>query len=101
MTKSSIEIKCSNCGVWNTGQTHCKSCYQLISQKEIQKERLLENKNKESKLDRKDELEKSLEHLKNHRFLVVRVCFSIIYSTVWLFWVISGVFSMVVAFLSA
>mgnify|MGYP000029413895 CR=1 FL=1 len=53
------------------------------------------------KVDKKDELDKALEHLKYHRFLLVRLGYHIVYSMVWMFWVISSVFSMVVAFLSA
>lgn len=100
MAETYIEIKCIQCGHWNLGKEYCESCHQPISQKEIQKQvqrRIKLN----PKQDKKDQLDESLEHLKNHRFLVVRLVFHIVYSTVWVFWIISSVFSMIVAFLSA
>jgi len=99
--ESYVEIKCLNCGVWNVGYTHCKSCHLPITREQKQEESKLTNQNNSINKDRKDQFEKSLEKFKNSRFLMVRVCYQLIYSTVWLFWVISSVFSMVVAFLSA
>lgn len=94
------EIKCSQCGHWNLNKDFCESCQTVLSLKEKQKQFEKESI-KKSKQQRKDELEESLEYFKNHRFLLVRVCFHIMYSAVWVFWIISSVFSMIVAFLSA
>ncbi len=100
MAEARIEIKCTHCRHWNLGKDYCESCGEPISQKEIQKQ-AEKNIKLNPKLDKRDRLDESLEHLKNHRFLLVRVFFHIVYSTVWVFWIISSVFSMVVAFLSA
>ena len=100
MGKTELEIKCTQCGVWNKGRDHCKACNFPVSQNEIRKQEEIKDRLK-PKADKKDELDKALEHLKHHRFLVVRIGYHIVYSTVWMFWVISSVFSMIVAFLSA
>ena len=94
------EIKCVNCGEWNKEQDYCLSCGQPISQVALLKK---QEKEKQSNTlpKKRDEIEESLEKLKNHRFLLIRSSYHIVYSTFWLFWIISSVFSMIVAFLSA
>ncbi len=100
MVKAQVEIKCTHCGYWNSEHDYCEECHQPISQKEIQKQEQQKIEQR-PKVDKRDKLDESLAHLKNHRFLLVRIIFHMIYSTVWVFWVISSVFSMIVAFLSA
>jgi len=96
------EIKCTQCGHWNLNKDYCESCENVLSLKEKQKQFAIDSKTHKSKQQqKKDDLEESLEYFKNHRYLLVRMCFHIIYSTVWVFWIISSVFSMIVAFLSA
>lgn len=100
MTDSKVEIKCKQCGHWNQGNDYCLNCCHAISEKEIRKQEQ-SNSNKIERYSKGKELDKSLEYFKCHKLLLIRVLYHMIYSTVWLFWIISSVFSMIIAFLSA
>ncbi|UPS92796.1 hypothetical protein [Bizionia sp. M204] len=76
------QIKCPNCGVYNTNQDYCTNCGTLLS---YQKRRELafaqdEKDRKERERIQKEESPSFYEKNKDHRFLVVRIFVKVTHS---------------------
>jgi len=87
------QIKCPNCGVYNTNQDYCTNCGTLLS---YQKRRELafaqdEKDRKERARIQKEESPSFYEKNKDHRFLVVRVFAKVIHS-IWMAFMAIGMF---------
>lgn len=87
------QIKCPNCGVYNTNQDYCTNCGTLLS---YQKRRELafaqdEKDRKERERIQKEKSPPFIEKYGNHRFLIVRILAKIIHS-IWLGFMAIGMF---------
>ncbi|MCT4663755.1 MAG: hypothetical protein N4A45_00810 [Flavobacteriales bacterium] len=95
--KTTVEIKCPNCGLLNKNQDYCISCKIPISyqakRKEEDKKIRLAKKNKP-----KDKYDKLFEHLKTHPIFIVRWFYYIVYSIAFVFYMIAAFFAFIVAF---
>jgi len=87
------EIKCPNCGIYNTNKDYCTNCNTLLSSK-IRRELQFakEAKARAEKQRIEDENSTSIiEQYTSHRFLIIRV-FAKIIRSIWLGFVAIGVF---------
>ncbi|WP_028870730.1 hypothetical protein [Psychroserpens burtonensis] len=87
------QIKCPNCGIYNTNVDYCTNCNTLLSSK-LRRELQFAAQEKVRKEKRNLEEEKAvswIERFSKHRFLIVRVLAKTVRS-IWLAFVAVGVF---------
>jgi len=93
-------IKCINCGTFNQNLDYCSNCGQLINPELLRKKSIQERKKsiQEQFSKSKIEIQNTLFYqLKNHRFWIVRVFATIVYSV----WVIVMAIGSFLAWLAA
>ncbi|REH52538.1 hypothetical protein C7448_103273 [Tenacibaculum gallaicum] len=95
-------VKCPNCGVFNTNRDYCKNCNTLISFKKKQEQKVTAYKQEELK-KAKHEIENPnlAERLKKHSFWLYRVVGWILYSAYLLVSAIGALIAWFVAMVAA
>ncbi|EGV43729.1 zinc ribbon domain-containing protein [Bizionia argentinensis JUB59] len=87
------QIKCPNCGIYNTNAEYCTNCGTLLSH--IKRRELAyaeEEKNrKERERIRKEKSPSLYQKYKNHKFLIVRVFVKVMHS-IWMAFMAIGMF---------
>ncbi len=93
---SIVERKCLSCGTWNKDEDFCTNCGTAISQKQIDKETAEKRRIEEANRP-KDKFQLFMENLKNHRFLLFRFFYKVLYTIGVIFAIIGGFFAWIVA----
>lgn len=99
MTNLSI-IKCNTCGTFNRNLDYCSNCGELINPTLIRKENIDKRKKKQNEQRKKEQVEAEnsfFNKLRNHRFWIVRIFATILYSV----WVIILAIGSFLAWLAA
>lgn len=97
---SQVHIRCSSCGVFNVNSDVCESCGNLLS---VVKKREIVRAERDQKILQAElakepsKFELYIQKMRNHKFILVRVFFEIIYKT----WVIAMAIGAFIAWLVA
>lgn len=87
------QIKCPNCGIYNTNEDFCTSCGTLLSHKKRRELAFAQDEidRKERERIQKEKSPGFYENYKNHKFLIVRVFAKTIHS-IWMAFMAIGMF---------
>ncbi|MDW5290854.1 hypothetical protein [Formosa sp. PL04] len=98
-----VQIKCPNCGLFNTNADHCSNCGTLLSYK---KRRELAHEEQEKKRKEREETKKKsspswIESGENSNYLIVRIGAKIMKSVAMIVIAIGAFFAWLFTFLAA
>ena len=87
------QIKCPNCGIYNTNKEYCTNCGTLLSHKKRRELAFVQDEKdrKERERIQKEQSPSFYERYGNHRFLIVRIFAKIIHS-IWMAFMAIGMF---------
>lgn len=91
-----LERKCTKCQTWNKDEKFCKSCGEPLDFEEIQKKREKEQLIAEQSKE-KDAFDRWMENMKNHKSVVVRTVYYLVYGVS----IVFGAFGAFMAWLVA